>query len=60
VLFEKQLPVEEKAQIAPNGLGAEGGSPSVWGVSKVDGEGTKAPAPGEVEDLGLVVFKDKP
>jgi hypothetical protein len=51
VLLEKQLPVDEKTQIAPNGLRAKGGSPGIRGVAKIYGEGAKAPASGEVKDL---------
>jgi hypothetical protein len=35
MLFKKQFPVEEKTQVAPNGLRAKRGGPGVGGVSKV-------------------------
>jgi hypothetical protein len=59
VLLEEQFPVKKETQVAPNGLRAKGGSPGERGIAKVNGKGTKAPTPREMENFGLVVFKDK-
>jgi hypothetical protein len=44
MLLEEEPSVKEKAQVAPNGLGAKRGSPRERGIAKIDRKGAKTPA----------------
>jgi hypothetical protein len=60
MLLELELAIEKEPQVPPHGLGAQGSGARVGGIPKVDGRPHKGPGTGEVKDLRLVMFKDKP
>jgi hypothetical protein len=44
MLLEEEPTVKEKAQVAPNRLGAKRGSPRERGIAKINRKGVKTPA----------------
>jgi hypothetical protein len=60
MLPELELAIEKEPQVSPDRLGTQRGGARVGGITKVDGRAHEGPGTGEVKDLRLVVFKDKP
>jgi hypothetical protein len=58
MLLECESAIKEEAQVPPSGSWVKGGSPSVWGITKVDVRVAVTMFSGEVESFQLVVFKD--
>jgi hypothetical protein len=58
MLPECESTIKEGAQVLPSGSWVKGGSPSVWGITKVNVRVAVTMFSGEVESFRLVVFKD--
>ena len=59
MLLESELAVEMETQVPPVGLWAQRRSPCVGCKAQIDGRISLRPRSVEMEDLGLVVFKDE-
>jgi hypothetical protein len=58
MLLECESMIKDEGQVPPSGSWVKGGTPSVWGIAKVNVRVAVTVFSGEVESLRLVVFKD--